>query len=129
MTNQPANPQPKPPSLGFLRDVINEFRLTWRLMRDSRVPFWMKLIPPTMLIYVISPVDFVPDWFLGLGQLDDLAAIILGLRMFVEIAPPAVVHEHRMALAAEGGAVPPGQVINGSWTVIDPNDPQQPKNP
>lgn len=28
------------------------------------------------VIYVLSPIDFIPDALLGLGQLDDIAVII-----------------------------------------------------
>ena len=33
-------------------------------------------------IYAISPLDFIPDLILGLGQLDDIVAVILGLVYF-----------------------------------------------
>ncbi len=31
-------------------------------------------------LYVISPIDLIPDFFIGLGQADDLGAVILTLR-------------------------------------------------
>jgi len=30
------------------------------------------------LIYLVSPIDFVPDFLPGIGQLDDLAALFFG---------------------------------------------------
>jgi uncharacterized membrane protein YkvA (DUF1232 family) len=30
------------------------------------------------LIYIVSPIDFVPDFLPGIGQLDDLAALLYG---------------------------------------------------
>jgi uncharacterized membrane protein YkvA (DUF1232 family) len=34
------------------------------------------------LLYLVSPVDVIPDWFIGIGQLDDLG--VLGVAgMFV----------------------------------------------
>ena len=30
------------------------------------------------VFYVICPIDFIPDFFPGVGQLDDLVAIIIG---------------------------------------------------
>lgn len=32
------------------------------------------------LLYVVSPIDIVPDPIFGPGQLDDLAAIVLTVR-------------------------------------------------
>ena len=36
----------------------------------------------------------------GLGQLDDLAVLLFGVKLFIELAPPAVVREHLLALGA-----------------------------
>ncbi len=120
MSNQPAKTQAPRPSPGLLRDMINEVRLTWRLLRDPRVPLWLKAIPPAMVLYVVSPIDFIPDFFLGLGQLDDLAAILLGFRTFVAISPPAIVAEHRAAINGTAVNVQPTDVIEGSYKVVDP---------
>jgi len=30
------------------------------------------------LIYIVSPIDFCPDFLPGIGQLDDLAALFFG---------------------------------------------------
>ena len=86
---------------GFLSDIIKNLKLTWRLLRDSRVPIWQKLIPPATLLYVISPIDFVPDAVLGLGQLDDLSIILLGIWGFIQLCPQDVVQEHLERLIAE----------------------------
>ena len=32
------------------------------------------------LAYIISPIDLIPDWILGIGQIDDAA--ILGLSLY-----------------------------------------------
>ena len=59
-----------------------------------------KLIPPAALGYVLFPVDIIPDVALGLGQLDDIAVLLLGIKLFIELAPPDVVREHLVALGA-----------------------------
>lgn len=38
------------------------------------------------LLYVISPIDLVPDLILGLGQLDDLGAIALTIKALLKRA-------------------------------------------
>ena len=50
----------------------------WPLMRDPRIPFWAKAaIPAAAAAYVISPVDLIPDFLIGVGQLDDIGIILL----------------------------------------------------
>ncbi len=50
----------------------------WPLMRDPRIPFWAKAaIPAAAAAYVISPIDLVPDFLLGVGQIDDIGVILL----------------------------------------------------
>jgi uncharacterized membrane protein YkvA (DUF1232 family) len=58
-----------------------------------------KLIPLGILGYLILPVDLLPDVFQGLGRLDDLVVLLLGLRLFLRLCPPEVVQEHVKAIA------------------------------
>ncbi len=39
------------------------------------------LLSIAALIYVVNPMDIVPDFMLGVGQIDDAAAIVLVLQM------------------------------------------------
>ena len=96
----PIEPNDTSAVLGWLQDAARQGRLAWRLFWDSRVPLWTKLIPPAALAYVIFPLDIIPDVALGLGQLDDLAVMLLGIKFFIEVAPPDVVREHLRALGA-----------------------------
>ena len=98
-------PVPVPPDdtgamLAWFQDVARQARLAWRLFWDRRVPLWAKLIPPASLAYVLFPIDLIPDVALGLGQLDDLAVLLIGVKLFVELSPPDVVREHLLALGA-----------------------------
>lgn len=80
---------------GFFGGLLRQARLGWRLLRDSRVPGWIKLIPFAGLVYLISPIDLIPDWALpGLGEVDDLVLLFLALKMFVDLSPPGIVREH-----------------------------------
>jgi len=85
----------------WLRDIARQLRLTWRLFWDRRVPLWTKVIPPAAVAYVLSPIDILSDFPpVGLNQLDDIAVVLLGVRLFIELAPPDVVREHLEALGA-----------------------------
>ena len=78
----------------MLQTIINEFRLTWRLLLDQRVPLWAKGIPVLAVVYLLSPIDLIPDVILGLGQLDDLGVLLGALRVFRSVVPEHIVDEH-----------------------------------
>ena len=96
----PTEPNDTNAILAWVQDAARQVRLAWRLFWDQRVPVWTKLIPPIALGYVLVPIDLVPDVALGLGQLDDLAVVLLGLKLFIELSPPYVVRDHLRALGA-----------------------------
>ena len=71
-------------------------RLIFELMRDRRVPIWMRLIPLAGIVYLLSPIELMPDIaLLPFGILDDLIVIILCLTIFLAIVPKDVVDDHR----------------------------------
>ncbi len=84
----------------MIKSVIDQIGLTWKLLFDKRVPFWMKLVAILPLVYVLSPIDLIPDMILGLGQLDDLGILLAGMRLFESIVPKDIVDEHRGELKA-----------------------------
>ena len=96
----PVQPDDTNALLAWFQDAARQTRLAWRLFWDQRVPLWTKLIPPAALAYLIFPIDIIPDVALGLGQLDDIAVLLIGIKLFIELAPPDVVREHLLALGA-----------------------------
>ena len=52
-------------------------RVVMRLMMDRRVPIRAKVAVPLALVYLISPIDFVPDFIPFQGWVDDIIAITL----------------------------------------------------
>jgi hypothetical protein len=55
-------------------------------------------LPALIGIYVLSPIDSIPDVFPGLGQIDDLGVVTAGVlilaRLIPWLAPGNVVGEH-----------------------------------
>jgi uncharacterized membrane protein YkvA (DUF1232 family) len=103
--------------LAFLTEMVRRLRLVWQLFWDGRVPFWTKMILPMTLAYLISPVDFVPDVILGFGQLDDLGVILLGIALFVKLAPPEIVQAYLDQM--EFGNLDDDEVIDTTYSVMD----------
>jgi uncharacterized membrane protein YkvA (DUF1232 family) len=114
--------------LAWIQELARQARLAWRLFWDRRVPLWTKLVPPAALAYILFPVDLIPDVALGLGQLDDLAVLLLGTKLFIELSPPDVVREHLLALGAkikEWRVVEedePPDVVEGEYRLTGPQD-------
>ena len=117
---------------GLLADLLKQLNLVWKLLLDARVPASTKLLLPLMaLAYVIFPIDLIPDVLPVLGQLDDLAIVLLAVRLFVMLAPPDVVAFHRgqtpadsatpddSASAPGSGAEAKGRVVDGTYRVMD----------
>jgi uncharacterized membrane protein YkvA (DUF1232 family) len=128
MSNSPQPPDMQS-RMGLVESLIRQGRLTWRLFNDSRVPRWVKLIPVAGLIYLLSPIDLIPDLVLpGLGQVDDVAVILMSIKLFIDLAPPGVVREyleeltgsrHRTAPSEGQGSDP---VIDVPYVVLDPKE-------
>ncbi len=76
-----------------------ELMLLWKLLFDSNVSFSLKLIPIFALIYLISPIDFIPDVALGLGQVDDIGVLLLAFTTFLRLIPPEQVARARSELS------------------------------
>ena len=74
-------------------------RLIWDLARDPRVPMQQKVVLGGIAAYLAFPIDLIPDFIPVIGQLDDLAVLILGLDWFIRNAPPDVVEEHLAKIA------------------------------
>lgn len=85
--------------LGLLRSLLTDARLAWRLVREPRVPAACKAVPVLAALYLLSPIDVLPDFLPFLGQLDDIGILVIALKTFVGLAPAAVSLFHRDAIA------------------------------
>jgi uncharacterized membrane protein YkvA (DUF1232 family) len=108
---------------GVISGIIQNARLAWRLFRDGRTPTAVKLLIPGLAVaYLLLPIDVLPDFLPGLGQLDDLAIIALGLKLFVDMSPSWLVQWHRDDLAGrtpKDNAVRQQSTVDGEYRVID----------
>lgn len=77
-----------------LKAIPNLGKLLLKLARDPRVPRKNKLIFGGIAAYLLLPVDFIPDFLPGIGQVDDLVLVALGLDAMVNRVSPEVLAEH-----------------------------------
>ena len=72
--------------LGFLARLFQNLRLLIPLIKDYWKGTYRDIFVKSIVIfvvalaYIISPIDLIPDYIIGLGQIDD--AVILGFSLY-----------------------------------------------
>ena len=64
------------------------------LLRDPRVPRGSKMLVGLAIVWVVSPIDLLPEFLPVIGPLDDVIVVALVLRHLVKRAGPEVVRDH-----------------------------------
>src|SRR5215213_5708940 len=78
----------------FLMFLPNMFTLLGRLLKDSRVPLAEKALFAAAIVYVIMPLDFIPDVFPFIGQIDDIYLVALTLLRLINRSDESIVRRH-----------------------------------
>jgi uncharacterized membrane protein YkvA (DUF1232 family) len=99
---------------GMITGLSRTVRLVLRLIADKRVNFFLKLLPISTLVYLVSPLDA------AIPAVDDAFVIGLGTYVFIELCPEDVVQEHQARLAGiapkESTAALEDPVVDTSFT-------------
>jgi uncharacterized membrane protein YkvA (DUF1232 family) len=64
------------------------------LLRDPRVSRGSKVLVGFAIVWVVSPIDLLPEFLPVIGPLDDVIVVALVLRHLVKRAGPQVVRDH-----------------------------------
>ncbi len=78
----------------FLMFLPNMVVLLGRLLKDARVPTAEKALFLAAIVYVISPIDLIPDIFPFIGQVDDIYMVALSLLRLINRTDEEVVRRH-----------------------------------
>ena len=79
---------------GFLMFLPNMLKLLGNLLKDSRVPLAEKALFAAAIVYVVVPLDFIPDVFPFIGQVDDVYLVALTLLRLINRTDEKVVREN-----------------------------------
>ncbi len=80
--------------------LLTEFDVLRRAAADPRAPRSVRWVMRVTALYVISPIDLIPDFIPVIGQLDELLLVPLALGWVRRRLPPELLAEHRARLAA-----------------------------
>lgn len=98
MAEVPTDLKDRKQARGFLNGVItlipNFLKLLYRLFRDSRVPMAEKAMLIGTIVYIVSPLDLLPDVIPFIGQVDDLYLTALVLLRLLSRTDDDVLREH-----------------------------------
>lgn len=92
--------------LGVVARIPKYVKLGWALVNDQTVSGKGKAALAGALAYAVSPIDPVPGFIPVVGQLDDLAVLLLAVRAALRSAPTEVADRH----LAEAGL---------SWEILE----------
>jgi len=87
--------------IGMFR--LGKLFLLWRsLAKDGRTPMATKIFPWAALLYLLMPIDVIPDFIPILGQLDDVGIIVLLITIALKVIPKDVWQEHKKKVEQAG---------------------------
>lgn len=79
----------------WARQLKREIHAVCLASRDSRVPWYSKLLAACVVAYLFSPIDLIPDFIPVVGYLDGLIILPVGLTLVIRLIPPEIMNEHR----------------------------------
>ena len=65
-------------------------RQLWAALRHPAAPRWLKLGTALIVLYVLSPVDLLPDFLPVIGVVDDIVLVPLAIRWLLKRLPPEI---------------------------------------
>lgn len=74
--------------------IPNFIKLLYRLVQDSRVTANDKALLAATIVYVLSPIDLIPDMIPFFGQIDDILLVALVLKRLLDSVEQEVVLEY-----------------------------------
>ncbi len=90
--------QRKYPGRASLRDLLrlapDVARLLRRLAADRTVPVGVRVWLVVLLVYLVSPIDVIPDFIPVLGYADDALVVAIALRFATRRAGSAAIERH-----------------------------------
>jgi uncharacterized membrane protein YkvA (DUF1232 family) len=73
--------------------LYKQFRTLTRALVHPGVPLYVKLVCGCAVLYVVSPIQLIPNFIPIIGQLDDVLVIGLSIRLLKRSVPPTVLEE------------------------------------
>jgi len=73
--------------------LFKQFRILTRALVHPDVPWYAKLVCGCSVLYIVSPIQLIPNFIPVIGQMDDVLVISLSLKLLKRSIPQAVLDE------------------------------------
>jgi uncharacterized membrane protein YkvA (DUF1232 family) len=80
--------------LASLKQLPAYLKLLGKLLFDGRVSKLDKGLVLAAIVYIVSPLDFIPDFIPFLGEIDDLFLLLIALQRLIGNAGRRVLLDH-----------------------------------
>ena len=70
--------------------VRGDARQLWFALRHPRAPGWLKVGTAMVVLYLVSPIDLIPDFIPFFGMMDDMILVPLAIRQLLKRLPPEI---------------------------------------
>ncbi|MFC5500179.1 YkvA family protein [Caenimonas terrae] len=70
--------------------VRGDARQLWFALRHPQAPAWLKVGTALVALYLVSPIDLIPDFIPFVGYLDDMIIVPLAIRWLLGRLPPEI---------------------------------------
>lgn len=74
----------------FWTVLRGDARELWWALRHPQAPGWLKLGAALIVLYVLSPIDLIPDAIPFLGVVDDVILVPFAIRFLLKRLPPPI---------------------------------------
>lgn len=78
----------------YVKQLPQFLTLLFGLLTDARVAMMDKVLVAGAIAYIVTPMDWIPDFIPFLGEVDDVYLLVLALRRLLENAGRKVLLTH-----------------------------------
>jgi uncharacterized membrane protein YkvA (DUF1232 family) len=82
-----------------------EIMMVWAMLRNPAAPALSKLVALLAVVYIISPVDLIPDVIPILGWIDDGVITLLLFQLAFKLLPKEMYESLKAQFEKKGGTV------------------------
>lgn len=101
------------------KKLKKEIYVIYLASKDSRVPWYVRLLAVGVVAYAFSPIDLIPDFIPILGYLDDLIIVPLCIWLVLKLIPTSILAEcSERAEALQSQEKPTNWVAAGVIVII-----------